>query len=695
MRVASLLLVSMIAFASVSGARAAEPCERLDWTKMELPMSKRPLQAEDLLRLRDIGPAGDDGPTHIMTLSPDKSLVALQVRQANLQSNSYCLGMVVVPLDGTARPLFVDKGGEYMLAPAGDETLPATSTGLARTITPRWSPNGTWFAFLKRVKGITQVWRADIATARSYPIAPPNAEVNDFRVVDDAQVVVRIHPPTHDLSSTLVDEAKFGFHFDRRFVPMQSDRPIVPVTGAIRYMTTEIATGRTRVAEQSEISLFDALEEPRPSHNSDGGQSCTLSRRPVEPGVTAATGLEIACPGRPPLLCNDDACIDTAGAMWWVPGGIRVRFLKREGWARTQTALYEWDVTEGRVRRLYATQALLVDCQPRNQGELICLRETSLRPRALVSIAVANGREREIANFNPEFNHLMLGSVERLRLTSDAGIDTFADVVYPVGYHPGRRYPLIVVQYQSRGFLRGGTGDEFPIQAFANAGFAVLSVQRPIAFGSLAKPTDYIEMDRLNLVDFADRRNVLSVIERGVGELVRRGVVDNGAVGITGLSDGSSTVQFASLNSRLFSAGIVSGCCWERGQTALLGPRVAERYARIGWPGVSEDASEFWAHISLAQNARRVAFPILFEMADEEFRAALESYTALREVGKAADLFVFPDEYHIKWQPAHRLAAYQRGIDWFMYWLRGLRPHDPRRLAEVERWAAMDQTRLN
>jgi hypothetical protein len=252
---------------------------------------------------------------------------------------------------------------------------------------------------------------------------------------------------------------------------------------------------------------------------------------------------------------------------------------------------------------------------------------------------------------------------------------------------------LIVIQYESRGFLRGGTGDEFPIQAFANNGFAVLSLQRPAPVGAISQPKDYIEIDRINLQEFADRRNVLSVIELGVTRLIERGIVDPKAIGITGLSDGSSTVQFAALNSGLFSAAIISGCCWERGQTALLGPAVASRYARIGWPGVSDPGTSFWSRMSLAQNARHVAFPMLFSMADEEFRMALESFTALREVGKPADLYVFPGEHHIKWQPAHRLAAYQRAIDWFRYWLRGEVPAAGRRRDEVIRWQAMDRRR--
>src|SRR3546814_2398625 len=92
-------------------------------------------------------------------------------------------------------------------------------------------------------------------------------------------------------------------------------------------------------------------------------------------------------------------------------------------------------------------------------------------------------------------------------------------------------------------------GDEFPVQLCANHGFAVLSVQRPAPAGSIGGATDAIDLDRRSLIGFADRRNVLSVIEKGVDTLVARGIVDPGSVGITGLSDGSSTVQFASLNS--------------------------------------------------------------------------------------------------------------------------------------------------
>src|SRR3546814_5450410 len=99
--------------------------------------------------------------------------------------------------------------------------------------------------------------------------------------------------------------------------------------------------------------------------------------------------------------------------------------------------------------------------------------------------------------------------------------------------------------------------------------------------------------------------------------LVARGIVDPGSVGITGLSDGSSTVQFASLNCSKFAAGIVSGCCWEKEQAAWLGPAFTRRLTAIGWPGMTTNAPSFWdrmsrseEHTSELQSLMRISYAV-------------------------------------------------------------------------------------
>src|SRR3546814_828414 len=82
-------------------------------------------------------------------------------------------------------------------------------------------------------------------------------------------------------------------------------------------------------------------------------------------------------------------------------------------------------------------------------------------------------------------------------------------------------------------------------------------------------------------------------------------------------------------------------------------------------------------------------FPILFQVADNEYLATLASYTALQQAKIPSDLFVFPNEEHVKWQPTHRLAVYRRNLAWFDFWLKDQSPSDPIGSLEVARWAKM------
>jgi hypothetical protein len=82
-------------------------------------------------------------------------------------------------------------------------------------------------------------------------------------------------------------------------------------------------------------------------------------------------------------------------------------------------------------------------------------------------------------------------------------------------------------------------------------------------------------------------------------------------------------------------------------------------FEAVGYPRMTEPADAFWNAVSLVRNARSIAVPILLQLSDDEAMSALPTFTALREVDGAIDMFVFPDERHVKWQPAHRLAMYR------------------------------------
>jgi hypothetical protein len=75
-------------------------------------------------------------------------------------------------------------------------------------------------------------------------------------------------------------------------------------------------------------------------------------------------------------------------------------------------------------------------------------------------------------------------------------------------------------------------------------------------------------------------------------------------------------------------------------------------------------------------------------MPEQEYVVALDyAIPLIRD--QRADLYVFPDEPHQKFQPRHKLAAYQRNIDWFRFWLQGYENPAPSKKAQYARWRLM------
>lgn len=98
------------------GVAGALNCDGLE---SSLPSTEaRSITARDLVQLRDIGPSANaDVTAPILSVSPDKRYVAFEVRQANVETNSYCLSMYVLDLNGHAVPRLVDQGGDYFSPP--------------------------------------------------------------------------------------------------------------------------------------------------------------------------------------------------------------------------------------------------------------------------------------------------------------------------------------------------------------------------------------------------------------------------------------------------------------------------------------------------------------------------------------------------------------------------------------------------
>lgn len=640
--------------------------------------TERAIGEADLIETLDIGSNGAMENLPPFAIAPDRQRIAISVRRADVRTNSYCTGIYISDGHGEARLIDSGIGASFWRY----ENFHGTNgfpSGIAKVIAPLWSPDGNHLAFLKFVEGRLQLWLWD-EQQKSRALAVESDDIVDFRFTRDGRSIIYKSVTRQDQNEAFAEESLRGFRYDDRFFPFASKEPYSSGKPVYRFnlVTTGGGTPQPATAAQFARSISDGTDAPK----------IARPRARLRSDATEPTRASMDMRGKA-LPCRSDLCTNLQGEPWISPN-LHIRFMRREGWGRSVTAIYDLKTGSDRPVRLFQTTDALSNCIP-VAGDILCVRESATRPRYLDRINLRTGKSRLLFDPNPSYAGLHLGRVERLHWTNDFHIECFGDLVYPPDFQPNRRYPLIITQYESRGFLRGGTGDEFPIQLFAKSGYLVLNIQRPRAPASSPKQGfSVIEQQQDDIL--ADRRSVLSMIETMVSQLAQSELVDADKIGITGLSDGSTTTQFAALHSGRYKAGSVSGCCWEPSQSWLLGPAIQQQYAAAGWASSPNASSRLWKEMSLARNAHRVAFPILMQAADGEFLAALESVQALRAARLPVDLYVFPDELHVKKYPAHRLNIYRRNLRWFDFWLRDKMPATDEGKDEAAIWLSMKES---
>lgn len=656
----------------------------------------RDVSPDDILRLRDIGQPegamfGQPGP---LAISPDGKQAAFILNRADPASNSYCRALVAINLDGPANPRALDQGGELITSIVNLRGIRSDS-GFPAPLTPVWSPDGNQVAWLRRDNGRTEVWRAGTSGKGGQMVTRSLTDVTDVAWNEDgSRILYLTQPDLEAIRQKIAVEGQSGWLYDDRFAPTDGLLPQLPGPLPTALFSADPATGNVQEPTESERRHWKMREGLRnaalPSAMASTGRRAWTAR--AEGVLFGALSLYVDGQDGQPIRCETTACKGGFTGLWWDEDGQVLRFLRREGHANGDLGFYRWAPGKGDPERLRLTSDVLHGCTPAGRA-LICTSENSVTPRHLVRLDPKTGQTTRIFDPNPEFRAIRMGEVRRLLWKNDRGLEAWGDLVLPPGYDGRTRLPLIVVQYTSLGFLRGGTGDEYPIYPLATEGFAVLSLQQPDLLAKTLPGIETVEqLIAAGNKDWAERRSLLSSLETGVDAAIAAGVADPARIGLTGLSNGATTVRFALINSDRFAAASISSCCLDpQGVAIYAGPAVAKQMRSVGFPEHGDDAPEFWEPFSMARNAARMNRPLLMQLADSESLVALEAFTALKAEGQPTEMFVFPRELHVKWQPVHRRAIYERNIDWFRFWLQQRIDPDPAKVEQYRRWTAMKE----
>ncbi len=690
------LMSAVAALAAASPSEVTAPiCHVLPEPVISPQAPGRGVTPEDIATLRDIGtPNIPTTRDRLFTVSPDGRRIAFQVRQADVAGNRYCLGMVVIDLGKPDSPVIVDQGGEFLAFPLSSYGIADNPpSGLPSTITPLWSPDGRWIAYLRQDNGTAQVWRArtDGSGAEQVTHLPFNVEV--FAWTADGQgIVVGGRPGIVEFNLNVEIEGLSGYRYDERTVPSIRSRPIAREPIETRYFKVTLGSGTVSEAAADERALADpsAVSPQTPGaswvvKDQAGNMAWAAPQRPDD--VSAPTILHTRYAGKPERVCIEATCQGVQDAWFDTATGdlIYLRYFRGE----SDEQVYRWAVGAKQPELLWRTENRFASCQ-KSGADLVCTVDELTRPRRIVKLDLQGWHMTTVFDPNPAFATLQKGQVQLLRWTNGYGVESFGHLVLPPDHKPGDKHPLVVVGYNSLGFLRGGTGDEYPILALAEQGFAVLNYQTPVDIGIKIGAKTWEELRRINSTDWQEYRNAVSSIDTGVDAAIATGAVDSTKIGLTGLSFGGSVAQFTLVNNRRYSAAILSTCCEEASvATMFAGPGFGKVIHDEGYPRLTDDAPKFWRPMSFRLNATTMSTPLLLQIPDREFLIAIEGVTALREAGQPIDVYTFPNESHVKWQPIHRLAVYQRGIQWFDFWLRGREDPDPVQPDQYQVWRAL------
>lgn len=652
----------------------------------------RPLNVRDLATLRDA-----DG----LSLSPDGTHVAFQVRQADVDADRYHTEWFVVRITDDASLVSLGDGGEPFSAEALGEP-----NGVLLAEPPAWSPDGEWLAYRMMRGGQIQIWRArrDGTVREQLTHLSKNALAPAW-AADGKAIYFHVNRWREQLDERLAAEGARGFLYDERFRPFSGARPTVFEShGEPELWIYDLSTRVERPAITAEIEAHRALTAPPAVTQTPSVRAAV--RNPGEPASVA--WLEARDPQRqgpiPPLtviaqpdgaasgiVCGAPECTGEFQALWW-RNRREIVFLRLEGVQGEEQGLYSWIPGESAVRLISKVTGWLQSCQLR-AGRMVCFHETPTQPRRVVALDLDTGALKTLFDPNPDFHRFRPGKVSKLQWKTRENIPVFGQLVLPPDYAAGTRLPLVIATYRFRGFLRGGTGDEYPVHVLAGQGFAVLCFDEPRLREIVETAKDAYEYDARTRITDAMKRAMQDGLDSAVELLDKQGIIDRQRVGLTGLSFGSETTHYALFHMPGLTTAITSGPGFDPVFYYLGGDHWREMLRTWGLQSPPGSTAKRWEQLSVSPNVPRIRASLLINASDSEYILAVPYVTEMKNAGKAVEMYVFPDSLHIKSRPAHRLAIYERNVDWLNFWLRDREDPDPGKAAQYERWRELRRLR--
>ena len=638
--------------------------------------SARPLSPEDWYRFRDVSG---------LQMAPDGSAVAYLVTSYDKASDESRTALWLTDWNGRHRRQL------------------ARGTSVSE---PRFSPDGRRVSFLSEGSaGSSELRSVDRAGGEPRRLTRVRGEIVSYEWSPDGSHVVLVMRSGKSAAA----ERKLS----------QTPRPLVIDAWHFKqdrrgYLTAEARSHlclldvRSGVCEA--LTTDPAREDSLPAFSPDGRTLAYVSNQMIGPegaGIDEIRLIEPSPGAAPRTLLSDWS--PNHQKLEWSPDGTRIAFLqgdelKYNVYITDRLAVAE--ATSGRVRALTAglDRAVLsphfttdgsaiqfaveddgtqYPAQVRLAGGAI---ERLAGPAVVNELVTAAGHTAVLAaddhapfevfaleagKLRPLSAHnralsgeLSLGTVEDIAFPSRDGTEIHGQIVKPPGFVSGHRYPTIVWIHggpngqDDHSLLLESYGPQLERQLFATHGYVALAINYR---GSTGRG---VQFARSIVADWGHLE--VEDLLAGVDYAVAAGIADPARLGIGGWSYGGLLTDYVIASDTRFKAAISGAGSGNQLATYGADEYIVEYDAELGPPWKNP---ELWLKISYPFfHADRIRTPTLFMGGDQDFDVPIaggeQMYQALRTLGVATQLIVYPGEFHSPERPSFLVDRYRRYLDW-------------------------------
>jgi len=549
-----------------------------------------------------------------------------------------------------------------------------------------WSPDGKHLAFLSDAQktGQLQLYVFDVATRRASKLTNLTGALQGASWSPDGKTLALL----------------FTEHAPRTPGPLE---PVAAETGVIsqqiynqRLTTIDFASGKVRQVSPADLYVYEYDWSPdgktfvataAPGPGDDNWYIAQIYTIAVESGKATSilkTSMQIANPVWSPDgkrvafiggLMSDEGSTGgdiftvsasggeprdltparKASPKWlrWLPSG-QILFTEN---ADGGVGVAMLDPSGMEVKTLWTEESALTISVTPDAKNSAAIRNSAGHPPEIWAGPI--GEWKQITQVNAEL-HPYWGESKSLHWMNE-GLRVQGLLLYPRGYDPARRYPLVVTVHGGPAGVAlshwPNTGDYETM--LASAGYFVFFPNPRGSFGQGEAFT------RANVRDFGygDLRDILA----GITEVLRTAAVDPNRIGITGWSYGGFMTMWAVTQTQMFRAAVAGAglANWQ----SYYGQNAIDQWM-IPYFGASVyDDPAIYARSSPITYIKNVKTPTLILVGERDGECPLpqsyEYWHAMKTLGVENEFVVYANEGHRISKPENRRDIVRRAIAWF------------------------------